>query len=113
MYRYKQHWDNQDNSIVVLMENGEYIGSYNISITIDSITLETFYINEKYRNKGYGRKLLRILDEELNRLGNNNNDIYLSVRFDNYIAISMYNSIGFEYTRRAGGYIWMKRVGNI
>ncbi len=60
----------------------------------DRIEIDDFYIEEKYRNKGFGSKLI----EKVISYGNDNNiqNITLEVRKDNYNAIKIYEKYGFE-----------------
>jgi predicted acetyltransferase len=49
-----------------------------------------FIINEKYRGKGYGKKILKLI------LNNINGNIFLWTTINNTNAISLYKKFGFQ-----------------
>lgn len=58
--------------------------------------INRFMIDEKYQNKGYGRKALSMLLNQLKNEGVKNVDIMH--RPDNAVAIKLYESLGFVLT---------------
>lgn len=58
--------------------------------------INRFMIDEKYQNKGYGRNALEILLDMLKR--ENVNEVDIIHKPDNYVAIKLYESLGFKLT---------------
>lgn len=75
-------------------------------------TLWKFMIDEKYQNKGYGRKALRLgIDYLVNRF--KVKEVYTSYYATNRIARNLYASIGFRETGEViGNEVGMKLVVN-
>lgn len=75
-------------------------------------TLWKFMIDEKYQNKGYGRKALRLgIDYLVNRF--KVKEVYTSYYAANRIARNLYASIGFRETGEViGNEVGMKLVVN-
>ncbi len=80
-------------------EEDEKIISY-IGLWIDSNIAQVlnFYVNEEYRNKGYGKKMLEYALEYLDSL--DVNTISLEVRPSNLNAIDLYEKYGFSYSHK-------------
>lgn len=62
-----------------------------------SVWLDRFMIDEKFQGKGYAKKFVEILIEELKKRYQCEH-IYLSVVMENKVAISLYEKIGFRFT---------------
>ena len=78
----------------------------------NNYTIWRFMIDEKYQNKGYGKKSLRLA---INYLVENFkvNEVLLSVEPNNHIAKNLYTSLGFNETGELeGSEIEMKLVIN-
>ncbi len=76
-------------------------------------TLWKFLIDEKYQNKGYGKKALKLgIDYLVNRF--NVKEIYTAYYVTNCVARNLYASVGFcETGERVGNEIGMKlTIGN-
>lgn len=66
-------------------------------------------VDEKYRGKGYARKLLTYAIDQLKSMGSS--VVELVTRTDNTKAISLYKSMGFEETWRNNNYVrFQKKV---
>ena len=89
----------KDNDIVYYLEDyalGHFkrtIGSLLITIDGDTACLSHFEISKSKRNKGYGRKMLNLLCEELRT--KNISKILLQVTSNNPAALHLYTSYGF------------------
>lgn len=70
------------------------IGSLIITEDEGIACLSHFEIQKSKRNKGYGRKMLDLLCEELRN--NNTNKIILQVTSNNPVALHLYTSYGFK-----------------
>jgi len=96
--------DNLDYHTYQFKEDGHAIG-YVILDHIDSydeIFLSSFTINAEYKNKGFGKKYLKIILEELNKF-----DITwlgMTVGKTNDVALKLYKSFGFEEPKDVAGY---------
>lgn len=73
-------------------------------------TLWKFLIDEKYQNKGYGKKALRLgVDYLVNRFGVK--EVYTAYYASNRIARNLYASIGFRETGEiVGNEVGMKLI---
>lgn len=73
-------------------------------------TLWKFMIDEKYQNKGYGKKALRLgIDYLVNRY--KVKEVYTAYYTTNHIARNLYESIGFRETGEiVGNQIGMKLI---
>lgn len=108
--RYKQNWDYHISYMNVFQLDGEYIGSYGIEDASENVNITGFYINEKYRNNGYGNEILSDMVDNIQRY----EEVYLMVRYDNIIAINMYKKVGFKEcedceSSNNNRYLWMVR----
>ncbi|MCR5629849.1 GNAT family N-acetyltransferase [Eubacterium sp.] len=89
----------EDSDIVYYLEDyalGHFkrtIGSLLITIDGDTACLSHFEISKSKRNKGYGRKMLNLLCEELR--AKNISKILLQVTSNNPAALHLYTSYGF------------------
>lgn len=84
--------------ILLLEENNDIIGFIYYSDIYDRIEINQFEIDEKNRNKGKGKYLLQnLIDKE-------KKDITLEVKKDNFSAINVYKSKGFETKAVRKGY---------
>ena len=89
----------EDGDIVYYLEDyalGHFkrtIGSLLITIDGDIACLSHFEISKSKRNKGYGRKMLNLLCDELK--GKNISKILLQVTSNNPAALHLYTSYGF------------------
>lgn len=89
----------EDGDIVYYLEDyalGHFkrtIGSLLITIDGDTACLSHFEISKSKRNKGYGRKMLNLLCEELRT--KNISKILLQVTSNNPAALHLYTSYGF------------------
>ena len=99
-------YDNDTDCInLLLTSNKELIGYCIVDKKNNKkYTLHHLYINDQYRNMGYGRMLL---DETV--IIYNNYCINLFVDKNNIIAISLYKKFGFKEIHRLSGFIEMQR----
>lgn len=84
--------------ILILEEENNIIGYLYYSDIYDRIEINQFEIKKEYRNRGKGKYLLQYL------LDNEKKDITLEVKKDNYSAIKVYESKGFETKAVRKGY---------
>lgn len=75
------------------IDNDKIIGYLDYSLIYDRIEIDNIYVLEEYRNKKIGTQLMKCLD----RIAKDNNliNITLEVRQSNYIAIHLYEKMGF------------------
>jgi [ribosomal protein S18]-alanine N-acetyltransferase len=78
----------------LLKEDELIIGYAMISVAVSECNILNICIKSKYQKNGYGKKLLEFLIGEAKEL--KAKQIYLEVRASNKVAISLYQSIGFN-----------------
>ena len=83
---------------LVYKKNEEVIGYLYYSLIYDRIEINQIEVLEEERKKGIGSSLIEYL------ISNNNMDITLEVRKDNYPAINLYNKCGFKEVAIRKGY---------
>lgn len=71
--------------------NGEVVGYIVFSKILDEVHLENIAVDERWRRKGIGSKLLEFLIEK-----NKESSIFLEVRPSNTPAINLYKKYGFK-----------------
>lgn len=77
-----------------LEEDGENIGYFGVQQKKDELFLSKLYIKKAYRGKGYGRKAFLAINEiakELELV-----KITLTVNKYNFVAVCVYEKLGFE-----------------
>lgn len=86
-------------SIYVLTIGNKKIGWFSIKRS-DNLKEGEFgmMINEPYRNKGYGRQMMKLIEEEAKKLGIKK--MKLQVFEDNKPAIKVYKKSGYKETHR-------------
>lgn len=72
--------------------NNDLIGYINFSIIYERVELNYIFIKKEYRNKGFGKELMKYFIEFCNNVSN----ITLEVNVNNIAAIKLYESFGFE-----------------
>lgn len=75
------------------LENNLVIGTLNYSLIYERMEIDNIYVNEEYRNRGIGTKLLSYLVSIA--IANDVINITLEVRKSNNIAINLYKKFGF------------------
>jgi ribosomal protein S18 acetylase RimI-like enzyme len=79
----------------ILQLNKKNIGVYTIYNIKNDIILYNFGIQNEYRNMGYGKYMIKHIINEYK-----NKDIYLFVNRSNDIAMKLYKSNGFKFSKR-------------
>lgn len=77
----------------VAIESGNVVGYLDVTYSFDENEPYDLFVMEEHRRKGYGRKLLAKALEM-----NKPKRMMLLVNIDNYAAIHLYESMGFEKT---------------
>ena len=96
-----QFYSNENMKWYILYENfDEIYGFASIEDKKNYYYLDNVYIVEKYRNKGYCKKILTKLIEE-------NNDKPIKLITNNNIALEIYKKYGFKEYAKNGTYIKM------
>ena len=100
-------------SCLILEEDVNIIGFISYSIIYDRAEIIDVIIDEKYRDKGYGKKL--VSEVITIAFSNNCNNITLEVSILNKVAIRLYENMGFEivgvrkkYYKDNDGYLMKK-----
>ena len=75
------------------INNNKTIGYLDYSLIYDRIEIDNIYVSEEYRNRKVGTSLMEYLDKIAKE--NNLINITLEVRKSNYIAIHLYENMGF------------------
>jgi ribosomal-protein-alanine N-acetyltransferase len=75
---------------LLVIEEKKVIGYLYYSEIYERIEINQIEVEESYRNKGYGTKLLDYL------INNSDKSITLEVRKDNYPAIALYKKFNFK-----------------
>ena len=86
----------------VLADKQQIIAHGVISIAICEAHLLTLCVHPKYQRRGFGRRILILLLDRAAQL--DSSECFLEVRISNRIAISLYESMGFESVGRRKGY---------
>lgn len=88
------------NSTYVLIVDKNIIGFIHIQQLIDEVDIIDVVVDEEYRRKGYGKKLVEFVIHS-----NPGKRIILEVSVNNKAAIGLYNKLGFiEINTRKGYY---------
>lgn len=81
---------------IVLNETLEEIGHISYTYENDSIVGNlSYFLYEEYRNKGYGKKALKLLVDNIRRI--DDNDLYLAIIPDNIASIKLAESQNAKY----------------
>lgn len=91
----------QDNATYLVADlNGQIIGGAGIRNILGDAEISNVVIKESYRNRGYGKSLIKALLDKGYEMGAN--AFTLEVRKSNLPAIMLYKSLGFaaEGTRK-------------
>ena len=86
----------------VLADKKQIIAHGVISIAICEAHLLTLCVHPKYQRLGFGRKILILLLDRASQM--DSSECFLEVRITNKVAISLYESMGFESIGRRKGY---------
>lgn len=84
--------ENQLAEVFVIEINQEVVGYMSYMKIIDEVHINNIAIDSTKRGYGYGRELV----ESVLKSFKGNYSVTLEVRNDNYIAINLYRSLGFE-----------------
>lgn len=90
--------ENPDIKIYILEEDDNRLGQVRINIA-DSIALIEYCIDEKFRGKGYGKKIISLLEEECQKI----NQVALlkaEVKKDNPASQKVFESLGYDKTQK-------------
>lgn len=81
---------------IILNETLEEIGHISYTYENDSIVDNlSYFIYEEYRNKGYDKKALKLLVDNIRRI--DDNDLYLAIIPDNIASIKLAKSQNAKY----------------
>lgn len=65
-----------------------------------SLLMRSYSINPKYQGKGYGKKVMELMDDYIQQHYNSIEELVLSVNMKNQHAYHVYLKSGFEDTRK-------------
>lgn len=91
MIKYKTEWPNHTLYHYIIFDIDKVVGSCNVEINGGYTKLQSLFIQEKYRNRGYATQIIKEIINDFD------DDIWLSVYLDNNKAISLYESLGFVF----------------
>ena len=89
----RQFVESYDNVYVLLSENKEIVGFTVILENPPDAEIHNFFICNELRGRGVGKILFK---QAIQMLSAEVENLYLEVSEDNYIAIALYKSLGFE-----------------
>ncbi|WP_293698264.1 ribosomal protein S18-alanine N-acetyltransferase [uncultured Agrococcus sp.] len=98
----KSELKSRANRYVVLTEDDRIVGYGGARIVGCESDIQTIAITEGYRGKGEGRKLMEALMNAARAEGAL--QMFLEVRADNPVAVTLYESLGFEKIDVRHGY---------
>lgn len=78
----------------IYVENDKILGTLDYSIIYDRMEIDNIVVEEEYRNKKIGFKLMSYLVSEA--INNRVVNITLEVRVSNEVAIHLYKNFGFR-----------------
>lgn len=84
-------------SIILRREDGEVVGAVNAFTAFAEVYIDDIWVSKPFRGKGYGKKMLRILENHFMGKGFNNINLVTSA----FQAPGFYNKCGFtaEFVR--------------
>lgn len=85
----------------IIVIDDKKVGCLLLSNQVDGKLFDELYLENEYRNKGIGSKII-------NEVLENNNIVYLWVYKDNTKAINLYNKLGFEVIMETKTRYYMK-----
>ena len=89
--RMKGFIENEAYEVSIYEDNDEVIGYSTLKITDNPMYLRQLFVNRKYRNKGYGKGIVKDLIER-----HEINEIDIDVMAWNESAIHFYEKLGFK-----------------
>lgn len=97
----KENIKNEYQNYNIIKVDGHIIGCISVTIKDNNKLIEEIYIEEKYRNHGIGKSIIKSI---INR----ENEVYLWVYKLNKKAISLYNRLGFKIEKETKTRYFMK-----
>lgn len=90
-------------TIFGIYNNNELIGYAIYLLVVDTADLLNIFIFDKFKNQGYGT---RLLEGSINILNKEDSivRVYLEVKKSNEIAQTLYNRLGFKFLRNIKNY---------
>jgi len=101
----KQQWDKHSADKHVWLIDDTIVGMCTVEY-MDSTTLNSVWIHEDYRGKGYSK----IIMDDINA---KDTPMCLMVRKDNDVAINLYKKYNFEFWYDEDDYQWMRNYEEI
>lgn len=99
----------------LFLEEEEIIGFLCYTKIYERFEIEYIYVEEKYRKKGYGYKIMNYISEEAKQSRAEN--ITLEVSVENKNAIKLYQKCGFKivavrkgYYKGTDGYLMLRKL---
>ncbi len=89
-------------------EAKEIIATGRIAATEKQAMVTTLWVDEKYRNQGYAKKIMRALSNAVAEIGHK--EIVLQVLKSNLVAIKMYESLGYKIHHEYAYYRYTKNL---
>ena len=89
-------------------EEKQIIATGRIAATEKQAMVTTLWVDEKYRNQGYAKKIMRSLSNAVAEIGHK--EIVLQVLKSNLVAIKMYESLGYKIHHEYAYYRYTKNL---
>ncbi len=94
--QYKTDWDYHYTINFVLTDGDAVVASCQLQVCNNKCQFQGLYVQESYKNKGYGKYMFEIAMENYEK-NLYPMELILKVRKDNVIAINMYKKKGFIF----------------
>ncbi len=91
-------------------EDKKIIATGRISASDKQAMVTTLWVDEKYRNKGFAKKIMKALSNSVAEIGHE--QIVLQVLKSNLIAVKMYESLGYKIHHEYAYYRYFKNLEN-
>jgi GNAT superfamily N-acetyltransferase len=89
-------------------DQGQIIATGRISASDKQAMVTTLWVNEKYRNQGLAKKIMKALSNAVAEIGHKK--IVLQVLKSNLVAVKMYESLGYEVHHEYAYYRYFKNL---
>lgn len=103
-----QIWDYHKTFKYTYLDSDNVVGSYNISEDGDRLTLQSLYIQPKYRGRGISHIIMADIIKQFYDKHYKHDQIWILIHKDNWVKL-FYEGYGFVYQYDENNYYWMKK----